>query len=391
MLTSDLNLSPPAPIEELSAGEDELSVPNSILNSESRRLCAVRASGLLDSGPEQAYDELAQLAAYICQTPISLITLVDEYRQWFKAKVGTEIGETPIELSFCVHALQQDDLFVVPDAREDTRFSANAIVAGDPFIRFYAGYPLSTSSGAKLGTLCVLDKVPRKLTPEQQMALRVLARQVMSQIELKRQIEALYLAMQEKQEAERALHQTQRELVRANAKLRTLSLTDPLTGLKNRRAFEAALEQEFHRTRRSGSPLSLLLLDIDSFKSFNDAHGHVQGDEVLRRIAFLMQDCTRKSDLVARYGGEEFVAILPDTGDGEALLLATRLCDEIAAAHWEYRQITVSIGAATLQPGTPTPYAFVNVADKALYTAKHGGKNQVCLAPCYQSDLASHA
>jgi diguanylate cyclase (GGDEF)-like protein len=341
-----------------------------------RRLCAVRATGLLDSDPEQAYDDLVRLAAYICQTPISLITMVDEYRQWFKAKVGMEISETPVELSFCVYAIQQDDLFIVPDARADKRFSTNTFVAGDPFIRFYAGYPLSTNSGDKLGTLCVLDQVPRELTPEQQMALRVLAHQVTTQIEMKRQVEALYLAMQEKQEAERHLQ------------LRVLSLTDPLTRLKNRRAFEVTLEREFHRTRRSASPLSLILLDIDSFKSFNDTHGHVQGDGVLRRIALLMQDCTRKSDLVARYGGEEFVAILPDTGEEEAALLARRLCEEVAAAPWELRQITVSIGAATLQPSTPTPYAIVNAADQALYTAKHRGKNQVCLAHPHPSVLA---
>ena len=122
--------------------------------SEAKRLQSLQLTGLLDSAPEEAFDELVRLAAYICGAPISLVSLVDEHRQWFKAKVGLEVTETPRDVSFCAHVIQQDHLFVVPDTLEDPRFEKNGLVLGDPHVRFYAGYPLSTDSGEKPG--CVV-------------------------------------------------------------------------------------------------------------------------------------------------------------------------------------------------------------------------------------------
>ena len=278
--------------------------------AEHRRLEAVRSTGLLDTKPEQAYDDLVQLAACICQVPISLVTLVDEHRLWLKARVGVPIAEVPRDFSFCSYTIQQDDFFVIPDTLKDPRYAANAAVTGAPSIRFYAGYPLSNSSGEKLGSLCVVDSVPRELNGDQQTAMHVLGRQVMAQIELKQRLDAVHTALQQKQLAEAALQSSQRMLESANAQLLQLSLTDPLTGLENRRAFETALDREFHRSRRSEAPLSLLMLDIDFFKSFNDTYGHVRGDEVLRQVGSLIRACSRKSDITARYGGEEFVVIL---------------------------------------------------------------------------------
>jgi diguanylate cyclase (GGDEF)-like protein len=346
---------------------------------EAKRLNALYATRLLDSEPEEAFDELVKLVASVCGTPMASISFVDKDRQWAKARLGINDIEVPRDVSFCSHAIQQDDLMVVHDSHKDPRFSTNALVTGDPFIRFYAGQPLVTSSGEKLGALCVLDHVPRKLTGVQREAMRVLARQVMVQIELKYQVKALNRAVQAKDVAESQSRQAFLKLEEANAKLRALSTTDPLTQIKNRRAFDETLESEFERARRLRIPLSLLMLDIDSFKSFNDTYGHVQGDIVLRRIAELMTTTTRETDAVARVGGEEFVAILPATEGAMAFQLADRLRETVALANWEHRQITVSIGVGTLGPGPNSPRHFVDEVDKALYKAKINGKNQVCL------------
>jgi PAS domain S-box-containing protein len=158
---------------------------------ETRRLEALINYGLLDTPPEPAFDELTELAAEVCEAPISMISLVDQNRQWFKAKTGVAHDQTPREHSFCAHALYDPGLFIIPDATADERFAANPTVTGDPHIRFYAGAPLLTAEGHALGTLCVIDRINRQLSEVQKRTLRVLSRQVMAQFELRRRTQAL--------------------------------------------------------------------------------------------------------------------------------------------------------------------------------------------------------
>src|SRR6266852_9555476 len=147
-----------------------------IPKNEAKRLKVLLQYQVLDTVPEEVFDDLTELADRICEAPIALITLVDEDRQWFKSKVGISDKETSRDISFCAHAILQSDLFIVSDATKDQRFAHNPLVTSDPRIRFYAGAPLITPDGHALGTLCVIDKVPRELRLEQQQALRVLAR-----------------------------------------------------------------------------------------------------------------------------------------------------------------------------------------------------------------------
>jgi PAS domain S-box-containing protein len=156
-----------------------------IPTNESERLAALRRYEILDTPPESEFDDLTRLAAQICDAPIALISLVDADRQWFKSKQGLDANETPRELAFCAHAVHSGELLEVPNATEDERFRDNPLVTGEPDIRFYAGTPLVTGAGLSLGTLCVIDRTPRHLTPQQREALATLGRQVVRQLDLR--------------------------------------------------------------------------------------------------------------------------------------------------------------------------------------------------------------
>ena len=163
--------------------------------TEAARLRALEAYRILDTAPEQVFDDLVAVAAHVCGAPMSLITLVDESRQWFKAKVGFTVNETKREHAFCAHAILDTAPLIVPDATTDARFADNPYVVTDPSIRFYAGAPLMTPDGHALGTLCVLDRVPRELTPEQRTALEALARQAGALLEWRRTMDDLATAL----------------------------------------------------------------------------------------------------------------------------------------------------------------------------------------------------
>jgi diguanylate cyclase (GGDEF)-like protein len=181
----------------------------------------------------------------------------------------------------------------------------------------------------------------------------------------------------ERRQARELLEKQQLELVRAAAQLEALAVHDALTGVKNRRAFDEQLESEWQRARRYNTPLSLLLLDVDKFKPFNDTYGHPAGDEVLKSVARVLSDSIRNIDFLARYGGEEFVLLLPSTDAEGAVIVADRLRERIASQHWPLRAVTASFGAATLSRSMTSPSDLLKTADEALYASKESGRNRV--------------
>ncbi len=628
-------------IERLDDSSDESSAetswsPAPIPAHEAERLETLRLYELLDTPPEESFDEITRLATSLCETPMGLICLVDADRQWFKSQVGLSIQETCRDLSFCAHAILQDGLFLVPDARTDDRFAHHPLVVAGPRIRFYAGAPLITPSGHVIGTLCVMDHVPRSLSPTQRGILRVLAQSIVGELERRRQLrqrESLDKALKEQEAAYRSLVQAipqkvfrkdlngcftfannhfcedlglrpdevpgrtdydffplpvaeqyrdddrmviqtrqpidlmethhpsatrvsyvhtvrvpildecgttlgvqgmlfdvtgwflaeqslrdaetrfhafmkhspcaafiknenlryvyinsrfetmyqttsaqvmgksdseifpgpnalrhqesdarvletgesvelvesverpdgflrefltlkfpfldssgqrmlggvtldvtpqkaiertlsdqlglaerlnaemasrSRSLEQVNALLMEQATTDSLTGLRNRRAFFEALQAALSESNRHDRPLSVLMLDVDDFKSYNDDFGHPAGDVVLCEVANILMSHARAHDLAARYGGEEFVVLLPNASDDEAAAAASRLLEAIAQHPWPLRPITASFGVASLVMGERMDaQLLMEGADRALYHSKRTGRNRV--------------
>jgi len=159
-----------------------------IPRDERQRLATLRRYDILDTPPEKSFDSIAVLASHVCQTPVALLVLMDHDRQWFKAKVGVRLTETPRQFAFCAYTIMQRELFVIPDLTQDKRFAANPFVASGPRFRFYAGAPLVTPDNRALGTLCVIDTKRRTLTPDQKKDLLALSRLVMTELELRRSL-----------------------------------------------------------------------------------------------------------------------------------------------------------------------------------------------------------
>jgi len=187
--------------------------------NEARRLHVLWQYDILDTVPEEVFDEMADLASLICEAPIALISLVDEDRQWFKARIGTTLKETSRDISFCAHAILGTEVLIVPDATKDKRFKDNPLVTEKPKIRFYAGAPLISPDGHALGSLCVMDKVARALREPQKQALQTLARHVMTQLELRRHARELHETRNDQARLQKELELARAEVARLNERL----------------------------------------------------------------------------------------------------------------------------------------------------------------------------
>jgi diguanylate cyclase (GGDEF)-like protein len=316
---------------------------------EALRLDALEAQKITDTPPDDSFDRIVRLACAALEAPSGALTFLEADRQWLKATQNFPITETARKDSFCTHTIAQDEVLVVEDAAQDPRFAENPFVTCDGGVRFYAGVPLRTREGFNIGSLCIIDQIPRKISARDRGLLRDFAAIAAHEMELRR---------------------------RAG--------TDTLTGLYTRRLFDEIAAHEVARARRQGEKLTLAMIDIDKFKTINHSFGHPAGDAVLRAIGPVARRALRAEDQVARFGGEEIAILLPNTGLEHAAIVLDRIRRDIMAmivpelnGRWV---VTASIGVAELQPDETGIDGMLARADVALYRAKEAGRNRLELA-----------
>ena len=358
---------------------------------------ALRRYSILETEPDEPYGGIVRIASQLCDAPIAVIAVDSPERFWCKAAVGLGATTPSAACGLVKHTLDHATgntgfaLDVVEDVAALLPMAADPWVAGEPHLRSYAGAPLIMADGAVLGVLFVADHKARKFGPAAKQSLCDLAVQLTHSIEGRVravELEKMVTRLQKEEEELKAqveqIHSYSRELqvhaVRLeaiNARLEALAKLDGMTGLKNHRAFQERLEFEFQRAMRYSMPLSLLLLDVDSFKQFNDTYGHLAGDEVLKTVAQVLQDNARGDDFVARYGGEEFVVILPHADETAAVAIGERLRSAIENVVWPLRSVTASFGISTLTASMTHASDLIALSDKALHGSKTAGRNRV--------------
>lgn len=301
---------------------------------------ALHALKILDTPPEERFDRLTRLARRMFGVQIALVSIVDTNRQWFKSCDGLDASETSREISFCGHAILGDDIFLVPDAALDDRFSDNPLVTGEPRIRFYAGCPLRMANGSKLGTLCIIDRQPREFGEEDKALLRDLARMA------------------------------EQELIAVE-----LATMDELTMLSNRRGFQALSTLALEMCRRQQKPVWLLHFDLDHFKEINDTFGHAEGDYALLSFAVALKQTFRASDVLGRLGGDEFAVLVTDVTEAELVITLDRLKKAVKRHNKSARSgydIAYSVGAAQFESSRHDHIcSLVADADATMYRNRH--------------------
>jgi diguanylate cyclase (GGDEF)-like protein len=337
--------------------------------NEPQRLEALHTLRVLDTPPEASFDAVTELAARLLGVPIVLVSLIDEQRQWFKSRVGLSATQTSRAVSFCGHAINSADVFVVEDALRDPRFADNPLVVGEPRVRFYAGAPLTLSGGEVIGTLCAIDHQPRQLGDTERAVLQMLARHVVVELELRRQVQELIAEMDHRRQAEQRYMQ--------------LATRDPLTGLPNRAAMADRLEHALGVAARKGDRLAFMFMDLDRFKLINDTLGHAVGDTLLQAVAERLLHGVREADTVARLGGDEFALLLEQPRDAEA---AVSVVQKLLASLGEPIQldgqaltVRASVGIALYPEHGETADQLMRHADLAMYQAKQEAARGYCV------------
>jgi diguanylate cyclase (GGDEF)-like protein len=320
-------------------------------DAERLRLAALYRYHILDTAPEPQFDRLVKLAARVFDLPMTLISFIGVDRQWLKAKHGVLYSEVPRCESFGSVAIAQDGVMLVPDATLDPRLQAYAAVRGPPYIRGYAGAPLVTPEGFKIGIFCVFGQEPRTFSKEDVELLESLAAMVMDELKLRR----------------------------FNMDLNRMAMFDALTGLPNRVKFQQHLAEACRRADASGKKFVLGRLDLDQFKRVNDTFGHAAGDTLLSQVAQRLKEGAAGEDMVARVSGDEFVLLLTDVQSAEtASVVAGRLEEKFTAPFLiSARQVEVhvrwSLGMSIYPDDARGPDELLSFADAAMYRVKRAG------------------
>jgi diguanylate cyclase (GGDEF)-like protein len=319
-----------------------------IPHNEVQRLRDLERQGVLDHPGDEHFDRLVTLTASVLDTPIALISLVDSDRQWFLARHGLELKETPRQMAFCAHAIAGDETLVVPDASQDSRFNTNPLVIAEPNLRFYAGTPLQSREGHNLGTLCVIDRQPREFAAKQVTLLEELAQLVLRELELRRKL-----------------------------------TVNPLTGLANRTSFLEQAEPELQRARLDQEPLAMLALELDQFSQVRIRWGQEASDRALHDVAACLQDQHRPQDLLGQIGDQAFAMLMVDVDQAAAMERAEAIRTHISELAGVFRasghRLSVSGGLTLLAPDDGPPQELLLRAERALFLAEGNGHNQIAL------------
>src|SRR5688572_10906602 len=341
-------------------------VPSSLVfdTRESVRQAALDRYAIVDTAPEQAFDDIVRLAATLCDMPAAAISLIDRDRLWFKARIGIDQSQLQRTRSLCGHAIDAPhEMLVVQDLEQHPVYAQRRRLLGLP-PRFYAGVPLLSPEGHALGVLSVGDTVPRTLTPQQLEGLRLLARQTQHLLELRRYLSEQGRRLTEADAVARDAEQERDALQRRHDDLEYVATHDALTGLLNRRGLGRLREKAMGQGEPG--PYVLAVLDIDHFKQINDRYGHAFGDRTLCAIAAAITRSVRATDFAVRYGGEEFLVILPDTRLDTGAEIAERIRRQVLDVGLPVPMpVTVSIGIADGEPGVDTPEGVFERADQA--------------------------
>jgi diguanylate cyclase (GGDEF)-like protein len=302
--------------------------------------------GVLNHPGDEHFERLVRLTSTVLETPIALISLVDGDRQWFLAHHGLDTTETPREMAFCAHTIASDETLVVPDARQDPRFCTNPLVIHDPKICFYAGAPLQSRNGHNLGTLCVIDRLPRHFSGNQVSLLEDLAQLVSRELELRRQ-----------------------------------AIVHPISGFVQRSSFLEQAEPEIGRARLSGQPLALLALQLDHFSQVRHRWGQAASDQALRDVAAFLNSQLCPQDLIGQIGDQDFALLMVNVALEPAMERAEAIRCGISELPGVFRssgyRLEISGGITLLAPDDQHAADLLLRAERALFLAQGNGHNQI--------------
>ncbi len=339
-------------------------VPAAMPMDEAGRLAALDRMRVVQTPREGLFDRIVRLAAAHFDVPVCFVSLVDEDRAWVKAVEGLAVEQFGRSVSFCSHAILDGEALVVPDARQDERFAGNPLVTAEPHVVFYAGHPLTASGGERVGVLALAGFEPRAFSPRERTALATFAEMVSEALRMR---------------VERESH---RALIEEYAVTRREQQTDSLTRLWNERALSDLLIRERTRAVRLRSPLTLIELDLDGFRRFNELKGHAAGDDLLREVGRRLKRTLRAYDYLGRVGPDGFRAIVCHTNREEGISTAQRMLRVVAGTAGgadDAELLTASIGLASCHFGAQRhgPAALLHAASEALERARAGGGNRV--------------
>lgn len=344
--------------------------------NEQRRLELLRNLGILGTPAEERFDRITRFANLLLGTPISLISLIDSDRQWFKSAQGLGVKETSRDDAFCAHAIIEQKTFFVEDATKDERFKNNPLVTGDPHIRMYAGHPIELENGLRIGTLCVIDKKPRAMAASELEILEHLAAWVKAEItnlELTKTLR-YYEAERETREKKTESHEKLYEF------FNNLSLIDADLVLPNALYLQLYLSQEINRLKYSEGKVAVMALAVDAFADLEKTKGAAAAIAALKAVAKCLADYPKwPRGMTFRYGRDRFAIVLPEKSRDEAIEIAEFLRMEIhkLQIRREKDLLTLSYGVCSIPAASSVTEKLVAKSIEALETAQKQGTDKI--------------